>query len=95
MREKEEEEEDGGEILKVITPLPRGDPSQKKIHLNFSQSPSPCFPEGRKKPPAPDLPGCILSLQGRFFDFTFLDRHQFPILGKSRAIQQVTGDILT
>lgn len=30
------------------SPYPEETLSQKKVHLNFSQSPSPCFPEGRK-----------------------------------------------
>lgn len=33
---------------KLSFPLAGGVPFQKKFHLNFSLSPSPCFPEGRK-----------------------------------------------
>lgn len=88
---REEEEEGGGKILQVITPLTQRRPSPEESPLDLDQSRSPSFPEGRKKPPSPDLPGCILARQGRFFDFTFLDRHQFHILGKMRAIYQLPG----
>lgn len=92
MREEKEEEEDEGEILQVITPLTERRPFPKESPLEFQPESLTLFSRGQKKPPpAPDLPGCILAHQGHFSDFTFLDHHQFHILGKISAIKQLMG----
>lgn len=62
-------EEDGGEVLRALTPLTMRSKLQNKVHLNFSQSLSCCFPEGRKNLPTSDLPGCILAGQSHLISF--------------------------
>lgn len=71
---------------KLSLPLPRGDPLLKKVHLNWTRVPHPLFQKTEKNHLPLTFLAAFWHAKAAFFDFTFLDRHQFHILGKMRAI---------